>query len=289
MRKSIITLAVLLLFIIAGCGQEKKEPFTRDSYPRVDGSTVTIPLSEGLASGLLGMSGEEAKQFVKHNKTHRAYVNLIEGSADIIFVTEPSPDELALAKEKNIDLEVVPVVKDAFVFLVNVKNPVDTLTVEQVQGIYQGSIVNWKEAGGPDREIVAYQRPRNSGSQTIMENMVMKNLKMAEPRKEYVPAGMGDLIEKVAGYDNSDRALGYSVYYYARDMYNKDTIKMIGINGVKPEKKSIMRGEYPFSIAYYAVIRKSEPENSPARKLLKWVLSKEGQALVENAGYVPVK
>ncbi|MHB8157578.1 MAG: PstS family phosphate ABC transporter substrate-binding protein [Desulfocucumaceae bacterium] len=288
MRKYIV-LTVLLLFVFTGCGQEDKKSFTRDNYPRVDGSTVTIPLSEALASRLLGMSGEEAKQYVRHNKTHSAYVNLIEGSADIIFVTEPSPDELALAKEKNIELEVVPVVKDAFVFLVNVKNPVDTLTVEQIQGMYQGGIVNWKEVGGPDREIVAYQRPKNSGSQTIMESMVMKNLKMAEPRKDYVPAGMGDLIEKVAGYDNSDRALGYSVYYYARDMYNRDTIKMIGINGVKPEKKSIMRGDYPFSIAYYAVIRKSDPENSPAKNLIKWILSKEGQGLVESTGYVPVK
>jgi len=280
---------VLLLFLVTACGREEQVAFTKDTYPRVDGSTVTIPLSEAMASKLLGMNKEEARKFVRHNTTHNAYVNLIEGKADIIFVTEPSSGELSLAKEKNVELVVVPVVKDAFVFLVNVNNPQETLTVEQVQGIYQGKIRSWKEVGGQDKEIIAYQRPRNSGSQTIMENMVMKNLTLMEAPKEFVPAGMGDLIEAVAGYRNSDRALGYSVYYFAKTMYNKDTMKLLGINGTKPEKAAITSGKYPFSIDCYAVIRKSDPEGAPARKLLNWLLGKEGQALAENAGYVPLK
>lgn len=288
MKKTVVLIA-LLLFLATACGREEKVTFTKADYPRVDGSTVTIPLSEAMASKLLAMNKEEARKFVRHNTTHNAYVNLIEGKADIIFVTEPSSGELSLAKEKNVELVVVPVVKDAFVFLVNVKNPQETLTVEQVQGIYQGKIKNWKEVGGQDKEIIAYQRPRNSGSQTIMENMVMKNLTMMEAPKEYVPAGMGDLIEAVAGYKNSDRALGYSVYYFAKTMYNKDTMKLLGINGAKPEKATITSGRYPFSIDYYAVIRKSDPEDAPARKMLKWLLGKEGQTLAENAGYVPLK
>lgn len=288
MKKTVL-LVVLLLLLVTACGREEQVAFTKDTYPRVDGSTVTIPLSEAMASKLLAMNKEESRKFVRHNTTHNAYVNLIEGKADIIFVTEPSVEELALAKEKNVELVVVPVVKDAFVFLVNVKNTLDTLTVEQIQGIYQGKIKNWKEVGGQDREIIAYQRPQNSGSQTIMENMVMKNLKMMAAPKEIVPAGMGDLIEAVAGYKNSDRALGYSVYYFAKTMYNKDTMKLLGINGVKPEKSTITSGKYPFSIDYYAVIRKNDPEDAPARKILKWLLGKEGQALAENAGYVPLK
>lgn len=288
MKKTLLLL-VLLLFIVPACGKADKAVFTKENYPRVDGSTVTIPLSEAMASKLLNMNGREAASFVKHYTTHDAYVNLVAGKADIILVTEPSDEELALAGAKNIELEVVSVVKDAFVFLVNVKNPVESLAVEQIQGIYQGEIRNWKEAGGPDKEIIPYQRPKNSGSQTNMESIVMKGLNMMEPPREMVPAGMGDLIERVAGYNNSDRALGYSVYYFAKAMYSRDTIKILGVNGVKPEKATITANKYPFTISYYAVIKKSEPAGSPARKLLKWLLGKDGQSLAESAGYVPLK
>jgi phosphate transport system substrate-binding protein len=283
-------LIMVLPVLLAGCGatEETGPLFTRETYPRVDGSTVTIPLSVDMAAELMQISLEEAGQFVVHNKTHPAYVNLLEGNADIIFVTEPSEDELALAAEKGIELEVVPVVKDAFVFVVNVANPVSTLTVEEIQGIYQGQIVSWQEVGGADREIIAYQRPRNSGSQTLMENLVMNGLTLVEPPVDQIPEGMGDLVERVAGYDNAERALGYSVYYYANAMYNQETMKFLRVNGIAPEKETISKGTYPFTIAYYAVLRKAEPEGSPARKLLEWLLGQRGQELAEESGYVPL-
>ncbi|MBP1745241.1 MAG: ABC-type phosphate transport system, periplasmic component [Firmicutes bacterium] len=263
--------------------------FTKETYPKVDGSTATIPLSESIAAELLSLTSEEAHSFIKHNTTHNAYVNLIDGKADIIFVTEPSEEELKLAKEKGIELEVVPVVKEAFVFLVNKQNLVDTLTVKQIQDIYQGLAANWNEMGGPDKEIIAYKRPQNSGSQTIMENQVMKGLKMADAPTSLKPGEMGELIEAIASYDNSDKTIGYSVYYYANSMYSKDTIKFVKVNGIEPNNKSIRSGEYPFTSAYYAVIRKTEAADSGARKLLAWILGSDGQKLAEKAGYVPLK
>jgi phosphate transport system substrate-binding protein len=262
--------------------------FTKETYPRIDGSTATIPLSEAMASKLLGLSNEEATKFIKHNQTHGAYVNLIEGKADIIFVTEPSKEELDLAKTSNIELEVIPVVKEGFVFLVNTKNPVDSLTVKQVQDIYQGKIKNWKEVGGENKEILAYQRDPNSGSQTLMEQLVMKGISMADMPKKIV-SGMEGLIDTVAKYDNSGTALGYSVFYYAKTMYNRDTIKLLKIDNAAPDNKNISSGKYPFTTAYYAVLKKTTPEDSSARKLLKWVLSMEGQKVAEEAGYVPLE
>lgn len=262
--------------------------FTKETYPKVDGSTATIPLSEAMASKLLELSKEEATKFIKHNQTHGAYVNLIEGKADIIFVTEPSKEELDLAKASNIELEVIPVVKEGFVFLVNTKNPVNSLTVKQVQDIYQGKIKNWKEVGGENKEITAYQRDPNSGSQTLMEQLVMKGLSMSDIPKKIV-SGMEGLIDTVAKYDNSDRALGYSVFYYAKTMYSRDTIKLLKIDNAAPDNKNISSGKYPFTTAYYAVLKKTTPEDSSARRLLKWILSKEGQKLAEEAGYVPLE
>jgi phosphate transport system substrate-binding protein len=283
-------MAVLAMTSCTPAGNETAKPsFTKETYPRVDGSTATIPLSESIAAELLSLTSEEAHSFIKHNTTHNAYVNLIDGKADIIFVTEPSEEELKLAKEKGVELEVVPVVKEAFVFLVNKQNPVDTLTVKQVQDIYQGLAVNWNELGGPDKEIIAYQRPENSGSQTIMENQVMKGLEMAAAPTSLKPGEMGELIEAIASYDNSDKAIGYSVYYYANSMYSRDTIKFVKVNGIEPNNKNISSGDYPFTSAYFAVLRKTEPADSGARKLLAWILGTSGQKLAEKAGYVPLK
>lgn len=290
-RNIIAVLIVLLLAASCSAGEVKAErpAFTKEDYPRIDGSTATIPLSERLASELLSMSSEDAKEFIKHNTTHNAYENLLEGRADIIFVTEPSEDELDMAAARGIELEVIPVVKEAFVFLVNKSNPVDKLSLEEIKSIYQGKITNWKELGGPDKEITAYQRPDNSGSQTLMQNQVMKGLTMADAPTELKPAGMGGLIEAVASYDNSDSAIGYSVYYYANTMYLKETVKFIKVDGIEPTNETIMKDKYPVTSAYYAVLKKTEPEDSNARKMLKWTLSDEGQKLAEAAGYVPVR
>lgn len=291
MKKHILlVLLIITSVILSSCALAEAKPyFTKDSYPKVDGSTATIPLSENMAAKLLSLKPEEARTFIKHNTTHTAYVNLIAGKADIIFVTEPSAEELDTAKKANIELEVVPIVKEAFVFLINKENPVDTISVKQIQDIYQGKIRSWKELGGPDKEIIAYQRPDNSGSQTIMQNMVMKGLKLMEAPKALKPSEMAGLIEVIASYDNSDRALGYSVYYYANSMYNKETIKFVKINGVEPNNETIKTDKYPYTSAYYAVLKKSEPKGSNARKLLAWILSDNGQKLAEKSGYVPLR
>lgn len=263
--------------------------FTKADFPRIDGSTATYPLSIEMGKELLGLDETGAKGFITHKTTHNAYVHLIHGDADIILVTPPSPEELALAKEKGVELEVIPVCKEGFVFLVNRENPVNNLTVKQVQDIYQGKITNWKEVGGEDSPIIAYQREPNSGSQTLMEATVMKGLKMAAAPKEVLVYGMGELIDRVADYSNAKNALGYSVYYYATKMYGNRAIKLLSINGTAPGKQTIKDDSYPFTVGYYAVLRKDEPADSSARRLLRWLLGEEGQALVDRAGFVPVK
>lgn len=266
----------------------EKPNFTKETYPKIDGSTATIPFSENVASTVLGITKEEAKKIVKHNTTHFAYENLLKGNADIIFVTEPSKEELKMAQDAKVELEVVPIVKEGFVFLVNTKNPIETLSTKQIRDIYQGKIKNWKEVGGEDKELIAYQREKNSGSQTIMEQVVMKDLPLMDAPKNIITS-MEGLIDSIAKYDNSDKAFGYSVFYYAKTMYNKDTIKLIAVDGVFPDNKSISSGKYPFTSAYYAVIKKSTPEDASCRKLLKWLLGKEGQKMAEESGYVPLE
>ena len=88
--------------------EEVKETlFTEETYPRIDGSTATIPLSEAFKADALGKEIKDIS--VKHNTTHYAYENLIKGDADLILVTSPSDEELKMAEDAGVELEVIPV------------------------------------------------------------------------------------------------------------------------------------------------------------------------------------
>lgn len=264
--------------------QKEEILFSKENYPRIDGSTATLPLAEAFKANFTGADISEVD--VEHSKTHNAYVNLINGNADLILVTYPSEDEQKLAEDNNIELEIVPIVKEAFVFFVNKDNSVENLTLGQIQNIYSGKIKNWKDVGGDDSKIVAYQRPENSGSQSGMLELVMKGIKMMEPTTETVSQSMADIIDVISDYDNGKNAIGYSYYYYATTMYTNDTMKLLSVNGIKPTYENIQTGLYDIQTAYYAVIRKDEPENSDARKLLNAMVSTRGQNVAKEAGYV---
>lgn len=267
--------------------------YTLDNYPKVDASLATQPLTNAFIKNFVGENVDVSK--LDYTNTHPGYVRLINDEVDLIVVTEPSKEELELAKQKGVELEVIPVVKEGFVFYVNSNNKVDSLTKDQIQGIYSGEITNWKEVGGEDMEIKPFQRPTNSGSQTGMLSLVMKDKKLMDPLKENLVDTMAQIINFVSSYENGKNSIGYSYYYYATTMYEgidkeiASNIKLIGIDGVKPNAKTIQNGSYPYTTAYYIVINKADDENSPSRKLANLMLSKRGQQVAKNAGYVPVK
>ena len=294
-----ILLVIIMILVVIACVftymcvihdveiiKPKKEKilFSKENYPKVDGSTATLPLAKAFKANFTGT--DISKIDIRHSKTHNAYVNLINGDTDLILVTYPSEDEQELAQNNNVELEIVPVVKEAFVFFVNKNNPVENLSLSQIQDIYSGKTVNWKDVGGDDSGIIAYQRPDNSGSQSGMLELVMKGIKMMKPVTENVSQTMAEIIDVISDYDNGKNAIGYSYYYYATTMYSSDTMKLLSVNGIKPTYENIQTGLYDIQTAYYAVIRKDEPENSDTRKLLNAMVSTRGQNVAKEAGYV---
>lgn len=262
--------------------------FNLENYPRVDASLAIHPLVDSLASNFLGVPEEELNYEYSKGRTSDVYKNLIDGNVDVIFAAEPSPDDYAYAASKGVELDVKPTTSSAFVFIVNSENPVDNLTLEEVVKIYKGEITNWKEVGGEDAEIVPYQRPNGSGSQTAMISLVMKDQDLMTAPSIKIAVGMGELVDAVAEYDNSKNSLGYSYFYYINTMYKRDTIKMIGINGVKPTIETIKDGTYPIFTNGYIVTLKNIEEESNAAKWIEAVQSERGSKVIEAAGYVPV-
>ncbi|MEF3304778.1 PstS family phosphate ABC transporter substrate-binding protein [Paenibacillus sp. GYB003] len=280
---------VIALGLVVYAAFPRTYPFTPETYPRVDGATAAYPFGRELAHRLTGMNRPETERFVRFNTTHNAYVNLIEGKADIVFAAAPSDEERRMAATRGVEFVLTPIGKDAFVFLVHRDNPVQGLTLAQIRDIYSGAVTNWKQVGGEDVELVAYQREANSGSQTFMEQTVMRGSLLAEPPKQRRITGMGGLIDVVAAYTGKNEAIGYSFYYYASEMNKRESIRFLSVDGIEPGKETIRAGTYPLTATLYAVTRAGESADSPASRLLEWVTGPEGSDAIAKGGYIPVR
>ena len=262
--------------------------FTRENFPVMDGSTSLVPLGEAVASVLLGESREEVADLVNFNRTTQSYRNLMYGYAELLIASEPNSVVFEEMEELGFEIEMSPIATDALIFVVNESNPVDSLTTEQIRGIYAGEITNWKEVGGNDAPILPFQRNADAGSQSLMKKLVMGDTPFMEAPTDYVVGSMMGLMEAVRNYDNSANAIGYSVYYYANDMRMAEGLKILKVNDVEPNGETIRSGAYAHTNAYYCAISADTPEDSPIRILYNWLLSPEGQYLVEREGYVAV-
>ncbi len=266
----------------------------KENLPRLDGATALYPLYAAFAQAVYP-AGEYDIYATKDDSsslgqvvctaTEDAYIRLINGETDIIFVARPSEQQLEEAKSKGLELKLTPIGKEAFVFFVNSRNEINGLSTAQIQDIYAGKITNWREVGGKNEAIRAFQRPENSGSQTMLQKL-MEGKDLMTPPKENVASGMGDIINQTASYRNYKNAIGYSFLFFATEMIQNNEIKLLEVDGVKPEKSTIASGEYPLSAEFYAVTAGS---NNPNVDLfIEWILSPQGQYLVEKTGYTSI-
>ena len=278
-----------VLALLCGAAMAECPQISVEDYPIVDGSTATLPLSYALMQAAAGVDEETAMTSIRHTKTTASFSRLVYDEADLLLVYEPAQEAYDIAKEAGVELEIAPIGVDALVFLINDKNPVQSLTREQLVGIYSGEYTNWNEVGGEDMEIIAYQRNESSGSQVMMEAQCMQGVPMMEPPTSLMVADMGMLVDAVAAYRNTADSIGYSVLYYVSNMYIQQGIRLVSVNDVAPENATVASGEYPFTQQFYAVIRADAAEDSPERMLFNWLQTEEGKTLIESAGYVAAR
>jgi phosphate transport system substrate-binding protein len=292
---------------------------TIENYPKVDGSTSTQPLlmmmackilaadyewihSESDDSRLLAASWvaammqgrspnrvlcEQVNSLVRTHGTGEAYISLVKKNSDFILAARrPSDDESRLARTSAVELDVRPVALDAFVFLLNGKNPVMGLTIDQIRDVYSGRIVNWKEVGGPDAAIRPYQRTRNSGSQELMQRLVMKDRVMI-PAPDLLTGAL--MSFPFLAIDQDVHGIGYSVYYYQEFMAPSRDVRACAVDGVLPTSDTIRTHRYPFVTEVYVVVRRDLPADAPACRLRDWILGRTGQSTVAESGYVPTR
>jgi phosphate transport system substrate-binding protein len=260
-----------------------------DNLPVLDGATALYPVYASFVQAVYPENEyKNTRGMVLNTGTSKAYDNLFEDKVDIIFCAEPSDLQLTQFYDNNINLKLIPIGREAFVFFVNKNNKIDNLTTENIQGIFSGKIKNWKELNGTNQRIRVFQRPKNSGSQTILEK-IMGNTLIISPRRENVSSGMGDIINEVAVYRNFSNAIGYSFLYFTTEMAKNDQIKLLSINGIYPSKETIQNNSYPFSDSFYAIYVDNFEKNENIELFIEWILSKQGQTLISKTGYTPIK
>ena len=258
------------------------------NLPIIDGAAAVFPVYSAFVHATypdyIRLLPEGA---FRYSNTVRGYQLLAEKQIEIFFGAYPSQDQIQYAEEQGTQFEYTQIGSEAFVFFVHKDNPIDSLTSEQIRAIYSGQITNWKEVGGPNKKIDAYQRNQGSGSQSMLIRF-MGDTPLMDPPSELVNDLMSGIIEKVSDYRSSTGSIGFSFRYYVEGIIQNPDIKLLSIDGVAPTVENIKNGAYPITTPLYAVTYAGNTnENVP--RFLEWILSEEGQEIIERTGYAGVQ
>ena len=259
---SLLTVAILLICTLTGCGGNKESVAT-------DGSTSMNKVISALGEDFQSDTGIT----VTYNATGSgAGIQAVqEGRCDIGLSSRNLKDE-----EKANGLESTILAYDGIAIIVNPNNPVSDLDVETIAKIYTGEIKNWKEVGGNDVEIVLIGREAGSGTRDGFESITDTEDK-CQYRQELTSTG--DVITTVA---SNPAAIGYASLASV-----KDTVKALTVDGVTPSEETIKDGSYVIQRPFVLVTKKDTELSENAQKFFDYVTSEAATEIISNAGVVP--
>ena len=258
-----------------------------ENLPRIDGAAALFPVYSAFVNAVYPNTTKLHDGIFEYNNTPDGYRLLAEKETDIFIGVYPSDEQRAYAEENQTTFEYTPIGTEAFVFFVHKDNPITNLTTEQIKDIYSGKITNWKDVGGKNEKIAAFQRNEGSGSQSMLKRF-MGDTPITDAPTEMVNDLMAGIIEQVADYKSKTNSIGFSFRYYVEGIIKNPDIKMISIDGAAPTSENIRNGSYPILTPIYAVTYK-ENQNGNVDKLLEWILFDEGQYIISESGYVGIK
>lgn len=269
---------------------EENVILAKNELPRLDASVITQPLMTALIRDFT-CDDSIQESSLNYSDTEEALKKLLKDEVDVVICPYPSEDILSLADIQGIELDIIPIAKEGFVFFVNSNNVIDNIKVSDIQKIYIGEISNWSQIGGDNAEIKAFQKPEGSIAQREMNRTVMKGLQMAEaPRSIFVDKTFGKITDLIANYDNSENAIGYSYYNEAKRLYDFDakidnTVKLLKINDIEPNYSNIKDNSYPL-ITHYYLIKNKNNQSEHLKIFSEAVLSERAKGVIKGAGYI---
>lgn len=277
MRIQTIIVVLSIGLFIAACG-EKKETIN------VSGSTTVLPV---VSNG--------AEQFKANHPTINIIVNaggsgvginqLGEGKIDIGMASRDITDE-EISKYPDVKFNVISVGKDAVVPVVSseIYNAgVQALTLDQIAKIYKGEISNWNQVGGPDKEILCVDKEQSRGTRHVFMEVVMGDKKAEAAGADLV---LGSNNEEQTAIVQSDAAIGMLSNAWLNDDIVGLKIILEDSSVVAPTLQNIINGKFPITRDLY-LITNGEPMGN-IKSFVEYILSAEGQEIVEKAGYVSI-
>lgn len=268
-NKIIITLLALITLGVIGLGAAEKIT--------VKGSDTMVILAQRWAEKYMTINNNVSIQ-VTGGGSGTGISALINGTTDICDASRPmKKSEIQKLKERFGTMGVeIPCAKDGITVYVHEKNNVENITMQQLKDIYQGKITNWNQIGGNNAKIVMYSRENNSGTYVFFKDHVLKGGDYA-PSCQNLP-GTAAVVNAVSKDVNG---IGYGGAGYSKG------IKILSVNGYEPNAQNVANGKYPLARYLYMYTR-NKPTGA-IKKYIDWILSEEGQKLVKQAGYFPLK
>ena len=283
MKKIIFLIAALFISaaaIFAGGSSEKESGLTGEV--NLGGSTTVAPVMTYAIEAL-----SEVEPGIRVSYEAVGSSTGIKGVINDIYVLGGASRELKKSEIES-GVKAVPVALDCLVMIVNSDVGIDNLTVKQLADIFTGRITNWKEVGGDDRDIILVSREESSGTfGTFMDLVIIPEYGKGDKIKtdSIIVSSNGDMVTKVS---STPAAIGYTGLGYVPQVVNNGG-KAIFLNGIEPSGTNVKNGSYDLSRNLYLVYKGEIEEGSFSRVFLDFVLSSEGQALVKEAGFIPLK
>lgn len=248
----------------------------------VKGSDTVLPLSQAEAEEFM-LKNQDSDITVIGGGSGVGIAALIDGEAEIAMASrEMKESEIEKAKNNSINPVETVIGWDGIAVVVNPENPVTQLTFSQLQAIYDGNVSNWKDVGGEDRQITIISRDSSSGTYEYFKEEVLKGREYRQDA--LVEPATGAIVQEVA---QNKGAIGYIGYAYLDNSTKALTLDGGEGNFVPATEENILDGKYPLARQLYYYTN-GEPQGL-TREFMDYVLSEEGQAIVSDVGYFPVK
>ena len=252
----------------------------------LDGSTTVGPIAKAFAEYYMAKN-KDVNVTVNESGSGNGAKSIVNGTCDIANMSRFMKDkEFAAAVEKGVMPVAHVVAMDGLPVLVHPSNPVKQLTVEQVRDIYMGKITNWKQVGGPDKEIVVISRDTNSGTYETFEGLVMTHKVNGEKTREKIKDGaeyVGSNGAIRARVQSTPAAIGYAGLGFV-----DKTVKALEINGIYPTPQTVTSGRYPIARPLFMFTNGYPKLGSHVHAFVTLHLSEKGQEIIEDIGFVPL-
>lgn len=245
---------------------------------QIEGSTTVGPIVDAFKEAF-SKTHPDVMITVKKTGSGDGARALVDGKCDIAAMSRfMKPGEFKDAVDKGIMPVAHVIAMDAVCVIVHPSNPVKKLSLDQIRDIYTGKVSNWKDVGGPDKDIVLYTRDSSSGTYEVFHKIAMNKEKMAG-NTQTVSSNQNMKINVA----NNDAAIGYAGLGYV-----DESVKAVLVNDIEATEQNVAAGKYPISRPLYLFTNGYPKLGSSVHAFCTFYLKPDGQDIIKDKGFIPV-